>query len=139
MVLFSRIRPGAKLRPHTGPTNARLTVHCGIQVPPNVSITVGGERRTWEEGKCLVFDDAVEHHVEHHGTPGVDEDRVVLLLHMWQPQIGPAERQKRVYMHTGLTDFDRESINKHLYYSLLLQAQARQAQLAVKLLKLEEA
>ncbi|KAH8072449.1 peptide-aspartate beta-dioxygenase [Aureococcus anophagefferens] len=38
-------RAGAKLRPHCGPTNARLTVHMGLIVPPGGSrITVGGER-----------------------------------------------------------------------------------------------
>ena len=43
-MIFSCLAPGAKLRPHCGPTNARLTVHMGLIVPPGGSrITVGGE------------------------------------------------------------------------------------------------
>ncbi|KAH8066596.1 peptide-aspartate beta-dioxygenase [Aureococcus anophagefferens] len=49
-MIFSCLAPGAKLRPHCGPTNARLTVHMGLIVPPGGSrITVGGERE-WREG-----------------------------------------------------------------------------------------
>eukprot|EP00466_Bigelowiella_natans_P001279 jgi/Bigna1/138250/aug1.43_g12958 len=38
-------------------------------------IGVGDEWRTWEEGKCLLFDDSFEHEVKHDG----DSERIVLL------------------------------------------------------------
>ncbi|KAH8094297.1 peptide-aspartate beta-dioxygenase [Aureococcus anophagefferens] len=82
-MIFSCLAPGAKLRPHCGPTNARLTVHMGLIVPPGGSrITVGGEAREWREGECLVFDDSFEHEVE-----VVEGPRVVLLVHFWHPDI----------------------------------------------------
>lgn len=33
-VLFSAIAPGTRLKPHCGGTNARLTCHLGLVVPP---------------------------------------------------------------------------------------------------------
>jgi aspartyl/asparaginyl beta-hydroxylase (cupin superfamily) len=37
---------------------------------------VGNEIRSWEEGKCLIFDDTVEHEVWHRGV----SPRAVLLV-----------------------------------------------------------
>eukprot|EP00747_Dinoflagellata_sp_TGD_P007672 gnl/TRDRNA2_/TRDRNA2_117295_c2_seq1.p1 gnl/TRDRNA2_/TRDRNA2_117295_c2~~gnl/TRDRNA2_/TRDRNA2_117295_c2_seq1.p1 ORF type:complete len:453 (-),score=85.23 gnl/TRDRNA2_/TRDRNA2_117295_c2_seq1:72-1430(-) len=81
--LFSQLTPGTHLRPHCGPTNMRLTCHLGIRIPEGCSITCGGEKRTWEEGKCLVFDDSYEHEVTHEGT----EPRIVLLVNFWHPDL----------------------------------------------------
>ena len=45
-------------------SNTRLTCHLGIEIPPgDVTITCGGEKRKWEQGKCVVFDDSFEHEV----------------------------------------------------------------------------
>lgn len=86
-MLFSILAPKAKLRPHCGPTNARLTMHMGIIVPPGGSwIRAGEERREWREGKCLVFDDSWEHEVEVRDGP-----RVVLLCNFWHPDIQPSD------------------------------------------------
>lgn len=42
----------------------RLTVHLGLIVPTGCSIYVGDDTpHTWEEGKCIVFDDSFEHYV----------------------------------------------------------------------------
>jgi hypothetical protein len=43
--------------------------------------------RSWEEGKCLIFDDSFEHEVWNHSTGR----RVVLLLRFWHPGIGDWE------------------------------------------------
>lgn len=81
--LFSLLHPGTHLRPHCGSTNARLTAHLGIKVPSGCFVTAGGEKRQWEEGKCIVFDDSYEHSVEHNG----DTIRVVLLINFWHPDM----------------------------------------------------
>lgn len=81
--LFSRLAPGTKLRPHCGPSNMRLTCHLGLEIPEGCEITCGGESRTWEVGKCIVFDDSYEHEVSHMGT----EPRAVLLVNFWHPDI----------------------------------------------------
>ena len=82
--LFSTLAPGTQLRPHCGSTNARLTCHFGIVVPPgDVTIRCGDERRTWVEGDSIVFDDSFEHCVDHNG----DMPRCVLLMNFWHPDL----------------------------------------------------
>ena len=61
---FSAIAPGSELRRHCGPSNHRLRLHLGLQVPTNgAAIEVAGEARSWVEGKVLVIDDSFEHRV----------------------------------------------------------------------------
>ena len=81
--LFSVLAPGTHLRPHCGSTNARLTCHLGVLVPPGCSVRVGDETRGWEEGKCIVFDDSFEHEVWHRGQ----SERAVLLVNFWHPDL----------------------------------------------------
>ncbi|CAE8687687.1 unnamed protein product, partial [Polarella glacialis] len=92
-VIFSVLTPGTRLRPHCGPSNARLTCHMGIKVPKTLEqgcrMRVAAEEpRGWQEGKCVVFDDSFEHEViydeakSHESYPG---DRVVLLANFWHP------------------------------------------------------
>lgn len=92
-IIFSVLAPGTRLRPHCGPTNARLTCHLGIIVPRSGSqgcrLRVAAEPpRGWEEGRCVVFDDSFEHEVIY-DEPGPHEpypgDRVVLLANFWHP------------------------------------------------------
>ncbi|CAK9051812.1 Aspartyl/asparaginyl beta-hydroxylase (Aspartate beta-hydroxylase) (ASP beta-hydroxylase) (Peptide-aspartate beta-dioxygenase) [Durusdinium trenchii] len=105
-VIFSVLTPGTRLRPHCGPSNARLTCHLAIRVPKSCDqgcyLRVGSEaRRGWEEGKCLVFDDSFEHEVvfaECGPSEAYCGDRVVLLANFWHPSFGfkndPDWRQK---------------------------------------------
>ena len=89
--LFSVLAPGSRLRAHTGSTNARLTCHMGLFVPEGATIRAGAETRTWEEGKCLVFDDSFEHEVVNDGaTP-----RVILLMNFWHPDFPEEWREER--------------------------------------------
>jgi len=87
---FSAVRGGGRLRPHCGVTNAQLKLHVGLVVPrvwdaagggggrPCAWLTVAGERRAWEEGGVLMFDDSFLHSVDNE-CPG-DEERVVFQL-----------------------------------------------------------
>lgn len=79
--LFSVLAPGTHLRAHCGSTNTRLTAHLGVRVPKGCRIRCGNDERTWEEGKCIVFDDSFEHEVWHEG----DSPRLVLLINFWHP------------------------------------------------------
>lgn len=83
--IFSKIDGRTHLRAHCGPTNARLTCHLGLEVPPGCRIRVGEETRTWSEGECLVFDDSWEHEVWNDS----DSPRVVLLINFWHPSLPP--------------------------------------------------
>lgn len=87
LVYFASLAPGTHLEPHCGPTNARLRCHLGLRVPDGCSIRVGSETRSWQEGKCIVFDDSFEHEVSHVGN----ESRFVLVLDIWHPDLSREE------------------------------------------------
>ncbi|KAF1688194.1 hydroxylase [Pseudoxanthomonas broegbernensis] len=73
---FSRMAPGARILPHVGYTRAVLRLHLALYVKGDCGLRVGFERRTWQEGRCLLFDDTVEHEAWNNGA----HDRLVLLL-----------------------------------------------------------
>jgi beta-hydroxylase len=74
---FSSLRPGTHIAPHTGYPDGVLRCHLGLVVPETgCGIRVGDETRHWEVGKCLVFDDTLEHEAWNHS----DRTRVILLL-----------------------------------------------------------
>lgn len=87
-VLFSMMRPGAHIPPHTGILNTRLICHLPLIVPPGCSLRVGNETRSWQEGKAWVFDDSIEH--EAWNTS--DQTRVILLFEAWRPELTEKER-----------------------------------------------
>lgn len=74
---FSRLAPGTRIRPHVGYTKRVLRCHLGVAVPPTqCAMRVGDETRAWADGKCLIFDDTVEHEAWNLS----DKYRVVLLV-----------------------------------------------------------
>jgi aspartyl/asparaginyl beta-hydroxylase (cupin superfamily) len=87
-VCFSAIEPGGVLQPHTGPTNASLTAHLGLEGCDGTAIWVAGERRPYVEGKVLIFDDSFVHWVEHKG----DQLRCTLMVTFWHPEMNALER-----------------------------------------------
>ena len=86
--LYSVLKPGARIPPHTGVINVRLVVHLALIVPPDCGIRVGSETRGWQEGKCIVFDDTYEHEAWNKS----DRTRVVLIFDVWNPNLTAAER-----------------------------------------------
>jgi aspartate beta-hydroxylase len=88
-VLFSRLEPGAHIPPHTGMLNCRLICHLPLIVPKGCWLRVGNERRDWEEGKLLIFDDSFEHEAKN----PTGELRIILLFDIWRPEISEAERE----------------------------------------------
>lgn len=87
LTYFSALGPGTRVAPHCGPTNTRLRCHLGVLVPDGCGIRVGSASRSWEEGRCIVFDDSFEHEVWNEG----DRHRYVLILDVWHPELTPAE------------------------------------------------
>ena len=94
-VKLSLMAPGIHVLPHCGPTNARIRMHLGLQVPEGITFKVGGEDAAWQEGKVLVFDDSFEHEVEAQpdacAGKGCDE-RIVLIVDLWHPSLSVADR-----------------------------------------------
>ena len=88
-ILFSLLKPGARIEAHNGMINTRLICHLPLIVPPGCGFRVGNEVREWEVGKLLIFDDTIEH--EAWNDSG--EDRVVLIFDVWRPELTEDERR----------------------------------------------
>lgn len=86
-IMFSRLAAGAHIPPHTGMVNTRLVCHLPLVVPGDGFLRVGSERRSWHEGKLLVFDDTVEHEARNQS----EADRLVLIFDIWLPELSEDE------------------------------------------------
>jgi len=87
-VLFSLLRPGARIPPHHGFTNARLICHLPLIVPPQCALRVGNETRSWTEGEVVLFDDSIEHEAWNSSN----EPRIVMIFDVWRPELSAEER-----------------------------------------------
>jgi aspartyl/asparaginyl beta-hydroxylase (cupin superfamily) len=85
---FSILEPRTRIPAHTGVTNARLTVHLPLIVPPGCRFRVGGETREWRTGAAWVFDDTIEHEAWNDS----DDWRAILIFDVWNPQLTTLER-----------------------------------------------
>ncbi|NBU83111.1 MAG: hypothetical protein EBS21_00595 [Sphingomonadaceae bacterium] len=88
-VMFSILRPGAHIPPHTGVTNTRAVVHLPLIVPENCSFRVGGETRLWEERRAFAFDDTIEHEAWNKSS----KFRAILMLDVWNPHLSEIEQK----------------------------------------------
>ena len=96
-VMFSLLRAGARIPPHTGMFNTRLICHLPLIVPPGCGFRVGNETRAWDWGKLLIFDDSIEHEAWNEGG----EDRVVLIFDVWRPELTEQERGEVAALFAG--------------------------------------
>ncbi len=78
---FSSLAPGTHIHPHVGYTNKVLRCHLGLVVPDQCLLRVSDQTRSWQEGKCLIFDDTFEHEAWNKS----DKTRIVLLLDFQRP------------------------------------------------------
>ena len=85
---FSILKPGGHIPAHTGVTNTRAIVHLPLVVPDGCTFRVGGETRAWREGEAFAFDDTIEHEA---WNP-TDQQRIVLILDVWNPHLSAAEQ-----------------------------------------------
>jgi hypothetical protein len=88
-ILFSMLKPGARIEAHHGMINTRLICHLPLVVPPDCGFRVGNETRAWEPGKLLIFDDTIEHEAWNDS----DRDRVILIFDIWRPELSLDERR----------------------------------------------
>jgi aspartyl/asparaginyl beta-hydroxylase (cupin superfamily) len=85
---FSILDAHTTIPPHSGVTNARLTVHLPLIVPPGCRFRVGGEIREWRAGSAWVFDDTIEHEAWNDS----DAPRAILIFDVWHPELTALER-----------------------------------------------
>ena len=101
-VLFSLLRPGTRIRPHHGFTNARLICHLPLIVPGECALRVGNQIHPWREGELVVFDDSMEHEAWNLSK----ELRVVLLFDIWRPELTDRERAMVTATLEAVSRFD---------------------------------
>lgn len=88
-IMFSVLKPGAHIPPHTGVTNTRAVVHLPLIVPENCGFRVGGETRAWEVGRAFAFDDTIEHEAWNRSS----KIRAILMLDVWNPHLSKIEQE----------------------------------------------
>ncbi|MET0330421.1 MAG: aspartyl/asparaginyl beta-hydroxylase domain-containing protein [Dyella sp.] len=103
--LFSVLTPGSHILPHTGVTNTRLVTHLPLIVPPDCALRVGGEDHSWQEGRCVTFDDTFVHEAWNHS----ERTRVVLILDSWNPDLTEVERLAVTDLVQAIGDFNRSA------------------------------
>jgi beta-hydroxylase len=107
--MFSILEPGKRIPPHRGPYNGVLRLHLGLIIPEpreRTALRVGPERRHWQEGRALIFDDAYEHEAWNE-TAGL---RVVLFVDFRKPLRFPVSALNRLLLGLAVfTPFVRES------------------------------
>jgi aspartate beta-hydroxylase len=121
LMTVSKLEPGTHIKPHRGPTNVRIRCHLGIKIPAgDVTIRVDDQTRTWQEGRCLVFDD----HLEHEVWNRTDETRIVLILDNWHPDLTPQEIALLEGLHR-YADYQAVSLNRYWSANANARAKAR--------------
>lgn len=101
---FARQAPGTGIKLHTDDCNFILTMHLGLNVPEQQSwIEVGGLRRYWDSGKALVFNTSFFHQTMNEST---DQDRTVLLIRFWHPDLSAVERRALQHLFLLIEDPD---------------------------------
>ncbi len=88
-VLFSKLKPGARIDPHTGLLNCRLICHVPLVVPDGCGLRVGDERRDVVRGEVWAFDDSINHEAWNNSA----DDRIVLIFDVWHPDLTEQERR----------------------------------------------
>jgi beta-hydroxylase len=83
MAGFSRLAPRTHVKPHVGWAASVYRLHLALVVPPGCRLRAAAETRTWQEGRCLIFDDTVEHEAWNDS----DLPRGVLLLDFLRPGV----------------------------------------------------
>lgn len=105
-VIIARQTPGSGVAPHSDGRNMFLTAHFGLSVPDDCSITVGGDQREWEEDGVVVFDTSFVHSTENKS----DEDRFVLIVDFWHPDLTEPECEALEYIYDFRTKFEQGKI-----------------------------
>jgi aspartyl/asparaginyl beta-hydroxylase (cupin superfamily) len=103
---FSQLAPQAHIQPHVGWVSTVYRAHLGLVTPPACGLRVGSETRSWAAGKCLIFDDTVEHEAWNKSA----ETRTVLLFDFLRPGV---PTQQADIAPPAVQAFVQETLRKH--------------------------
>jgi aspartyl/asparaginyl beta-hydroxylase (cupin superfamily) len=90
---FNLLEANAKIKPHHGDTNAIFRCHLALIIPKEntqCGFTVKGDTKHWEEGKMLIFIDALYHEAYNNS----EEDRYIFLFDVLRDEF--LEKEKYV-------------------------------------------
>ncbi|MEO6118382.1 MAG: lipid A hydroxylase LpxO [Methylotenera sp.] len=81
--MFAELPSGATLNPHRDPYAGSVRYHLGLVTPNNDNcyIDVDGERYSWRDGQCVLFDETYIH--EAHNT--TNSNRIILFCDVERP------------------------------------------------------
>jgi tetratricopeptide (TPR) repeat protein len=88
-IKFSLVTPGIAVSPHCGPSNIRIRMHLGLDVPAGCTLTVGNVSGGWQEGRVTIMDDSFEHSIAMDSN--AQRPRLVLLVDALHPGLTAAE------------------------------------------------
>lgn len=87
-VRFARMHPDTRVAEHTASTNQRVKIHCGVENPSDIGMSIADGYVTWKEGKCYYIDDSYSHHIL--AGPN-DLPRTILELKVVHPDLAWAD------------------------------------------------
>ncbi|NJP64751.1 aspartyl/asparaginyl beta-hydroxylase domain-containing protein [Streptomyces spiramenti] len=102
---FSTLLPGTVIADHCDLWNFSINLHLAVSIPDDCSITVADERRSWEEGRCLLFDYSFRHSARNDGAG----TRTCLLVDLWHPETTAPERRALTVLVTEVRALMGES------------------------------
>jgi aspartyl/asparaginyl beta-hydroxylase (cupin superfamily) len=82
---FNILEPNARIKPHSGDTNAIYRCHLGLQIPSNEKgcvMKVLDNEVNWSNGKLIAFEDAFLHEAWN----DTDEIRIILIFDVLKPK-----------------------------------------------------
>ena len=101
IALFSRLKPGTHIPPHTGLMNTRIICHLPLIIPNECHLRVGNEERQWRNGEMLIFDDSIDHEAANTST----SERVILLFDIWRPELTKDDRAFVAAVFDAIEDY----------------------------------
>jgi aspartate beta-hydroxylase len=115
--------------PHSDGRNFILTAHLGLKIPTGCWIKVGEDddtrnfvsQRGWEEGKIILLDTSFEHST---GNP-TTEDRHVLIIDFWHPELSEAEKAALSFIYDLRNQFESGNIPFRTPESIKKQKQSQ--------------
>jgi len=105
-VCFARQASGSGVQPHSDGRNFILTSHLGLKIPDGCWMKSGDEEQTWQEGKLTTLDTSFEHST---GNP-TEDDRHVLIIDYWHPDLTIAERAALEFVYDLRNKFENGNI-----------------------------
>ena len=96
IVLFSMMESGTHINPHSGPSNSRLRIHLGLDIPETQNGTdmlansssilrVKDEYVAWQNGEFIVWDDSFDHEVWHYSH--LNHHRLIFMFDILHPDL----------------------------------------------------